>query len=86
MGAGVEDFIAPHSPPLVMDTEVETRRGETGIEASVFLDWARNYSEWWATQTCGPLGGPVEAQVSLFYLFFSKNICSLSFTFLSFNF
>lgn len=50
----------------MIDTEQAIGRGEEGIEASTFLDWAMNYSEWWATQTYGPLGSPVEAHVSLF--------------------
>lgn len=58
---------------------------ETGIEASMFLDWAKNYSEWWATQTCRPLGGPIEAQVSLFILYFFEKHLFFVFYF-SFNF
>lgn len=57
-----------HSPPRVIDTKGETSRGETSIEALIFLDWAQDYSEWWATQSCGPLGGLVEAQVSFIFL------------------
>lgn len=51
-----------HSPPRVIDTE-----GEANTDDSVFLDWARDYSEWWATQSYGLLGSPIEPQVSLFY-------------------
>lgn len=61
--------MVPHSPPWVIDTEGETGRGEINIEALVFLDWALDYSEWWATQSCGPLGSPIEAQVSFIFSF-----------------
>lgn len=66
--------MVPHSPPQVIDIEGKGRR--EGIEAFVFLDWTRNYNEWWTTQTCGPLGGPIEAQV--IFILFLKNICSFS--------
>lgn len=38
VGVGVEDFMVPHSPPWVIDTEGEIYRGEIGIKASAFLD------------------------------------------------
>ncbi len=69
VGVGVEDFVVPHPPLRVIDIEGEAGRGEIGIDALVFLDWGRDYREWWATQSCGPLGGPIEPQVSLFYFF-----------------
>lgn len=55
-----------HPLPWVINTEGEASRGEIGIDASVFLDWGRDHSEWWANQSCGPLGGPIEPLMSLF--------------------
>lgn len=74
VGVVVEDFVVPHSPPRVIDTEGETGKGETGIDASVFLEWAWDYNECWVTQFCKPMGGPIKTQVSLisFFLFFAK--------------
>lgn len=69
IGGGVEGFVVPHSPPRVIDIEGEMGRGEIGLEASVFLDWTRNYGEWWATQTCGPLGSPIEPQLGSHFVF-----------------
>lgn len=66
-----------HPPPRVIDTKDKASKGEIGIDALVFLDWGRDY-EWWATQSCGPLGCLIEAQVSLFYLF-CKAFCYISF-------
>lgn len=76
VGGGAEEFVVPHSPPRVIDTEGATGRGEEGIKASKFLDWARDYREWWATQTCGPLGGPIELPISVvcFILVFEKHL------------
>lgn len=41
--------MVPHSSPRVIDIEKGTSKGEIGIDALVFLDWGRDYSEWWAT-------------------------------------
>lgn len=38
VGVGVEDFVVPHLPPRVIDTEGEVGRGEINIDALVFLD------------------------------------------------
>lgn len=59
----MEAFVVLHSPPRVIKSEGTSNLMEEGIEASVFLDWARDYREWWATQTCG---WPVEPLVSVF--------------------
>lgn len=67
VGIGVEDFVVPHLPLRVIDIEGEASKGEIGIDVLVFLDWGRDYKEWWVTQSCGPLGGPIKSQVSLFY-------------------
>lgn len=45
----MKDFVDPHPPPQVIDTQGETSRGEIGTDALVFLDCARDYSEWWDT-------------------------------------
>lgn len=78
VGVGVEDFVVPHPPPRVINTKGEAYRGEIGIDALVFLDWGKDYNEWWATQSCGPIGGLIESQVSLFY-FFLQSFCYISF-------
>lgn len=66
VGVGLEEFIVPHPPPWVIESEGASNLGDEGIDALGFLDWAKDYSEWWAAQTCGPLGGPVEPPVSAF--------------------
>lgn len=35
-----------HLLPRVIDIEGEIGRGEIGIDASIFLDWGRDYKEW----------------------------------------
>jgi len=74
--------VVPHLPPQVIDIEGEVDRGEMGINASVYRDWGRDYSEWWATQSCGPLGSPFKPHMSSFY--FLQCFWYISFTFLFF--
>lgn len=74
---GVEDFVVLHQPLRVIDTKGEAGKGKIGIDALVFLDWGRDYREWWATQSYGLLGGPIEPQVSAF------NFCK-AFVYISF--
>lgn len=69
IGGGVKTFVVPHPPPSVIETEGVTTLRNEGTDASEFLDWTRDYLEWWVTQICGPLGGPVEPPVSLFLSF-----------------
>lgn len=49
VGGGAEDFILPLSPPRVIEREGVTNLGDESIKASGFLDWARDYHEWWAS-------------------------------------
>lgn len=53
-------------PPSVIESEGRVGKWEQGIPIDVFLLLEVDYSEWWATQTCGPLGGPVNEDVSSF--------------------
>lgn len=48
--------------------------GDEATDASGFLDWARDYPEWWATQSCGPLGGPVGPTVNAYIYFKSIGV------------
>lgn len=66
VGGGFEELVVPHPPPRVIESEGASNLRDEGIDASGFLDWARDYPGWWATQSCGPLGGPVEPSVSVF--------------------
>lgn len=38
VGGGAEEFVVPHSPTWVIDTEGVTSQGDEGIEATTFLD------------------------------------------------
>lgn len=49
VGVGVKDFVVPHFPLRVIDIEGEASRENIGIDASVFLNWGRDYKEWWVT-------------------------------------
>lgn len=66
VGGGVDGFVVTHSPPSVIDTKDAAGRGDEGIDAAPFLDWAQDYQRWWFNQSCGPLGGLIEPPVSVF--------------------
>lgn len=73
VGGGVKEFVVPHSPPRVIEGEGTNNLGDEGTDVLGFLDWARDYPEWWATQSYGPLEGPVEPPVSAYiyiYIYF----------------
>lgn len=53
----------------MIDGEGASSLGEEGVEASKFLDWARNYGKWWVIRW--PRGASDE--LSLFYFTFERH-------------
>ena len=50
-----------HSPPpSVIEFEGALGTSKVGEPIDPYLIPNLDYSEWWATQNCGPLGGPEE--------------------------
>lgn len=64
--ASPDRFVVPGPPPSGIESEGPVGKGEVGIPIDSYLFPELEYSEWWATQTCGPLGGPIEGEVNLF--------------------
>lgn len=52
----------------MIESEGDLGMGKVGEPIDPYLVPDMDYSKWWATQTCGPLGGPVEGEVYLFTL------------------
>lgn len=61
-------FVVPGPPPSVIECEGPVGIGQESIYIDAFLFPDLDYAEWWATQTCGPLGGPIDERVSSFNL------------------
>lgn len=56
-------------PPSVIESKKSVGKGKVGIPIDPYLFSKLDYDEWWATQTCGPLAGPIDGQVSSFAWF-----------------
>lgn len=54
----------------MIETESNLGMGKIGEPIDAYLVLDIDYAEWWATQTCSPLVGPVEGEVSLFIYFY----------------
>lgn len=61
----------------MIETEGAIGKGEIGEPIDAYLVSNMDYAKWWATQTCGPLAGPIKGEVS-FFLFYH---CLLIFNF-----
>lgn len=73
-----EGFVVPTSPPRVIESEGTLDMGTVDEPIDAYLVLDVDYSEWWATQTFGPLAGPIEGEVRFicsFNLFFCYFLC-----------
>lgn len=65
----LDKFVVSSPPPSVIESEGALGIGKVGEPIDPYLLSELDYSEWWATQTCRPSGGPVKGEVCLFVYF-----------------